>query len=150
MAVLTETFHTSFSFKKVLTVLIMILIILSFSLLSSRKETIEVNGQSIVIINSHHSVTKHGDGAIMSRRCFDHHGTWDVFMARFDKDNTFQLICRDTLGNYYTRIIERIKDNIFREKTAYQYASRNWNEIKNLILKSGEFVRYRGPLVPLP
>lgn len=127
-------------------VILFFLGLLAFDYLQAASDSIDVGGNTIVIINNHHAVTKHGDGALNARRCLDQHGTWQVFRSDADR-KVFALTCRDSLGNFYMRIIEWMYENVFRERTAYSFASRSWTEVATSIMKS-EFTKYGGSLLP--
>jgi hypothetical protein len=82
---------------------------------------LELTGNSVSVKDTQHAVQKHGTEAIQIRRCLNRPGgTIDVW--KFDtwrRPNQFFQVCQLEDGRMGLRLIEKLRNGIWKEKTSF-------------------------------
>lgn len=82
---------------------------------------LELTGNSVSVKETEHAVQKHGTEAVQIRRCLDKPGgTIDVWkFSTWRRPNQFFQICQLEDGRMGLRLIEKLRNGIWKEKTSF-------------------------------
>jgi len=89
-----------------------------------------------------HAYRSHLAEAEQTRNCVQQNGVWKVYMEPDGK--TFHWFCQDPVaGTIFDLIVEKINENLYREKTAFKPKGGKWDAIQDWLYRDkrgGQFV----------
>jgi hypothetical protein len=106
----------------------------------------EVSGdQQVQVANGDHAVAKHGEEAAQIQECLDSNGPNQVWkFTSHRRDNHF-IQCAEMDDDFWgIRIIEKLRNGNYRERTSFVVKDGTWTQLKEYVTARAE--RFLGPL----